>query len=197
MRDRFTIRHVTEELDYERADADTVSDTGPEPADLAAVLDAFDEQCWDLIDERSDGTTILYPADCDTDYRTGAVTRTQVILTADQPENMSRAANLHRARTVARSTNPAELNRAARELRASGWHRLAAELEERARNEERRPRLEGPFTYASGWRGYYDPAAGLYLGLDDIYLPPDFDPNASRAYIGRQWPESSQPGFAV
>lgn len=36
--------------------------------------------------------------------------------------------------------------------------------------------LEGPMTYASGWRGYYDPGEGRYLGLDDIYMPRDFDP---------------------
>jgi hypothetical protein len=36
--------------------------------------------------------------------------------------------------------------------------------------------LEGPFTYRSGWKGYYDPKEGRYLGTDDVYMPRDFDP---------------------
>lgn len=36
--------------------------------------------------------------------------------------------------------------------------------------------LEGPYTYPSGWVGRYDPSEGKYLGLDDIYMPTDFDP---------------------
>lgn len=37
--------------------------------------------------------------------------------------------------------------------------------------------LEGPFTYRSGWAGRYDPNEGRYLGLDDVFMPRDFDPN--------------------
>jgi hypothetical protein len=36
--------------------------------------------------------------------------------------------------------------------------------------------LEGPFHYRSGWKGYYDSSAGRYLGMDDVYMPRDFDP---------------------
>jgi len=36
--------------------------------------------------------------------------------------------------------------------------------------------IEGPHTYPSGWTGRYDPAEGRYIGMDDIYMPADFDP---------------------
>lgn len=39
-----------------------------------------------------------------------------------------------------------------------------------------RPGVEGPFRYPSGWEGYYDPAEGRYLGLDDVYMPRCFTP---------------------
>lgn len=45
-----------------------------------------------------------------------------------------------------------------------------------------RKRLEGPFTYQSGWVGYYDPVEGRYLGQDDIYMPRDFDPHTARKF---------------
>ena len=38
--------------------------------------------------------------------------------------------------------------------------------------------IEGPFTYPSGWKGYYDPKAGRYLGMDDVYMPRHFDPHS-------------------
>lgn len=37
--------------------------------------------------------------------------------------------------------------------------------------------IEGPFKYPSGWEGRYDPVEGRYIGMDDIYMPADFDPN--------------------
>lgn len=37
--------------------------------------------------------------------------------------------------------------------------------------------VEGPFTYPSGWTGRYDPKEGRYIGMDDIYMPADFDPS--------------------
>ena len=43
-------------------------------------------------------------------------------------------------------------------------------------------KLEGPFTYRSGWRGRYDPREGRYLGLDDIYMPRDFDPHTGMVF---------------
>jgi len=36
--------------------------------------------------------------------------------------------------------------------------------------------VEGPFKYPSGWEGRYDPVEGRYIGMDDIYMPADFDP---------------------
>jgi hypothetical protein len=39
--------------------------------------------------------------------------------------------------------------------------------------------VEGPFTYPSGWTGRYDPVEGRYLGMDDIYMPRDFDPHTA------------------
>ncbi len=36
--------------------------------------------------------------------------------------------------------------------------------------------VEGPFTYPSGWTGRYDPVEGRYIGMDDLYMPADFDP---------------------
>lgn len=42
--------------------------------------------------------------------------------------------------------------------------------------------IEGPFTYASGWQGYYDPKEGRYLGMDDVYMPRDFDPHTGVTY---------------
>jgi hypothetical protein len=43
-------------------------------------------------------------------------------------------------------------------------------------------KLEGPFTYRSGWRGYYDPGEGRYLGSDDVYKPRGFDPHTGTTH---------------
>jgi hypothetical protein len=43
-------------------------------------------------------------------------------------------------------------------------------------------KLEGPFTYRSGWRGFYDPGEGRYLGTDDIYKPRGFDPHTGTTH---------------
>ena len=48
------------------------------------------------------------------------------------------------------------------------------------------PALEGPFTYASGWSGYYDPSVGLYLDRSDMYMPRDFDPTTALTYSGQR-----------
>jgi len=44
----------------------------------------------------------------------------------------------------------------------------------------RASQLEGPFTYRSGWTGFYDPVEGRYLDTNDIYMPRDFDPAEGR-----------------
>lgn len=50
--------------------------------------------------------------------------------------------------------------------------------------------VEGPFTYRSGWQGRYDPKEGRYLGMDDVYMPRDFDPES-----GRTFGEKADPGI--
>lgn len=57
--------------------------------------------------------------------------------------------------------------------------------------QEPKSKLEGPFTYPSGWKGRYDPKEGRYLGMDDVYMPRDFDPHTGR---GAQTKGASAPG---
>lgn len=59
-------------------------------------------------------------------------------------------------------------------------HKESASTAPTVRMKPTKSPLEGPFKYPSGWEGYYDPAEGRYLGLDDIYMPRDFDPHAGR-----------------
>jgi hypothetical protein len=51
---------------------------------------------------------------------------------------------------------------------------------------EVRPGLEGPFTYRSGWRGYYDPKEGRYLSMGDVYMPRGFDPESGTTLPSRR-----------
>lgn len=79
---------------------DETEDMGTVPADLRAVLDALDSQCWDSIDI-SDDRTILYPADSDQDMTTGAWIQTQIVIRGNV-RNIERALDVWRSRRDAR-----------------------------------------------------------------------------------------------
>jgi hypothetical protein len=61
--------------------------------------------------------------------------------------------------------------------------------------------LEGPFRYRSGWEGFYDPKEGRYLGMDDVYMPRDFDPDTGTTSGGERGPRGAAaekpPGMTV
>ncbi len=91
MKSKFTVQEIEESIG---PDWDT--ETYPEPektdvgeakeTDLRGAIDALHSQCWDHIEQRSDGTLICYPADGDTNYSTGYETRTTVIIKSRRPE---------------------------------------------------------------------------------------------------------------
>lgn len=82
----FEVTYVVETVTEESAREGDVasSDVGlPESVDVRGALDALESQCWDLVDDRGDGTVILYPADSTQDMRSGDWESTQVIIEGD------------------------------------------------------------------------------------------------------------------
>lgn len=125
----FTIRRIYETLtlppegvDVDDSCVETDASLPPAPASLRDALDALESQCWDDIDDRGDGTLILYPADGSLNYRTGEEIRETVIIKGSE-RNVRR---LVRCYAGQRSSDPVrraeEIVRAEARTIAGEWH---------------------------------------------------------------------------
>lgn len=78
MKERYTITKYEYEVDYDVSDS-VLIDEDSDKGDLTEAVDAWNSDCWDHEDWQEDCVN-LYPADWQTNYRTGEVTYTNVII---------------------------------------------------------------------------------------------------------------------
>jgi len=98
----FTVQEIERTIAWATDGSEDYTDTCDEgpvvPSDLRAAFEAMQSQYWDSVDQRDDGTIILYPADSRQDMFTGAYESTQVIIKARRPEWADRLVALYEAR---------------------------------------------------------------------------------------------------
>jgi hypothetical protein len=98
----YTVENVITEESAAHGDYASSDATEEHGASLREVIEALESDCWDNIDERSDGTIICYPADYVQNYRTGEWSAEELIIHARRPEWADRAMALYDARRKAR-----------------------------------------------------------------------------------------------
>lgn len=164
----FTIRRIYETLtlppegvDVDDSCVETDASLPPAPASLRDALDALESQCWDDIDDRGDGTLILYPADGSLNYRTGEEIRETVIIKGSE-RNVRR---LVRCYAGQRSSDPV---RRAEEIVRAEARTIAGEWQEAdcaaLRVLERTVRRELPrYAWPGGYEILYQCADGGIL----------------------------------